>query len=106
MFVTREKKKQTKKRIYGTCLSIKVLIIYLSSFSNSSNLDRPCFIIHTVLFFIESIKRCKIIITRLMDLQHLTLKMILRIMLSVSIVCLLLCSFWLWILVIDYIALC
>lgn len=58
MFVTREKKNKTKKRIYGTCISIKVLIIYLSSFSNSSNLDRPCFIIHTVLFFIESIKRC------------------------------------------------
>lgn len=88
MFLTREKKKQKKKRIYGTCLSLKILIIYLSFFSYSSNLDRPCFIIHTVLFFIESIKRCKIIITRLMDLQHLTLKMILRIMIPISIICL------------------
>lgn len=104
MFVTREKKQNKETDI--RYMYIYKSLIYLSFFSYSSNLDRPCFIIHTVLFFIESIKRCKIIITRLMDLQHLTLKMILRIMIYVSIVCLLLCSFWLWILVIDYIALC
>lgn len=104
MFVTREKKQNKETDI--RYMYIYKSLIYLSFFSYSSNLDQPCFIIQTVLFFIESIKRCKIIITRLMDLQHLTLKMILRIMIYVSIVCLLLCSFWLWILVIDYIALC